>query len=247
MTTSRKTFAFLLSLIGLLPAASALAANLSLVVTPSLPSVADALYPGAGSTVTSATDQQTGLAITMAGRNYGVNQAAGQARWGIRNGPNPGNQGGSAFIVTNGFTPAAAGSKSTSTGAAASYISFTVSNVLPNTLFQNLSIDFSGLNFTRTTNAWAAASVGGYTNWTAATQTSEGAAGRRLSVTIPAFTWTGGEPLEIRLYGVTGTDEGGFASVKIDGTVLLAPQVPEPSSALLGLVAIAWMSRRRRK
>lgn len=247
MMTSRLAFAVLLSLIGLLPVASAQAVGLSLVVTPSHTSAADAFYPGTGSSMTFATDKQTGVSFTVAGRQYGVDAAPGQARWGLRTGQNLTPHPGSTFIVTNGFTPAAAGSKTTSAGTAASYISITVGNAQPNTMFKNLSIDFNGLAFTRTTSAWAASSVGGFNQWVAATQTNEGASGRKLSVTLPDFTWAGGEPLEIRLYGLTGSDEGQFANIKITGE-MLAPQIPEPATPLLSLaLAASWLSRRRRK
>ena len=246
MKTSRKAPALLISLIGLLPVAYARAASLSLVVTPSHSTAADAFYPGAGSTVTSATDVQTGLNFTVSGRNYGVDPNPAQARWGIRNGQSIVNPAASAFIVTNGFTPAAAGSKTTATGANASYVSIKVGNVLPNTLFQNLSIDFSGLNFTRTTNAWAATSAGNFTSWAAASQTNEGANGRRLSVTLPAFTWEGTEPLEIRVYGITGTDEGQFANIRITAGIT-GPTVPEPAAAMSGMLVLAGMLLRRRR
>ena len=246
MKTPRKAPAFLISLIGLLPVAYARAASLSLVVTPSHATAADAFYPGAGSTVTSATDSQSGLSFAVSGRNYGVDPNPAQTRWGIRNGQSLANPANGAFIVTNGFTPAAAGSKTTSTGGTASYVSIKVGNVLPNTLFQNLSIDFNGLSFTRTTNAWAATNAGNFSNWVAATQTNEGANGRRLSMTLPSFTWEGTEPLEIRVYGITGTDEGQFASIRISAGIT-GPTVPEPAAATSALLAAAGLLLRRRR
>jgi hypothetical protein len=237
---------FLLSLIGLLTITPSSAAGLSLIINPAHPAPADPAYPGAGSTVTTAADPKTGLTASIAGRNYGVNPAPGQPRWGLRTDETSWNPSGIDFIVTNGFTPAVPGAKTDRNGNPASYVSITVGNVLPNTLFQNLSIDFNGLNFTRTTNAWAGTSVGQFSNWTAANTPNEVANGGQLSVTLPSFVWSGGDPLEIRVYGLVADDVGGFASVRIQGNVLMTPLVPEPAGLLFGGIAVAWFCRRRR-
>lgn len=244
-STLKKAPAILLSIFGILPLLRTEGAGLSVVVTPAHSSAADTTYPGSQSTVTRAEDRQTGLSFLVAGRDYGVDPAPGRPRWGLRTGEMPGNSAKRGFVITNGFAPAAAGSRVDRSGNNASYISIAVGNVQPGTLFQNVSIDFDGLVFTRATNAWAAASSGGFNNWSVARQTNAGANGRQVSVSLPDFTWTGAEPLEFRVYGITGTDEGAFASLRITAGII-TPGVPEPTTFVLGLVALAWFHRRHR-
>ena len=173
-----------------------------------------------------------------------MDTATGAPRWGLRAGNLNSQPSRAGFIVTNGFTPAAAGSTTDRTGNGASYVSITVANVQPGTVFQNVSIDFDGVVFTRATNAWAAASEGGFANWSVLRQ-SGGPSGRQLSVTLPDFTFAGSQPLEFRVYGITGTDEGAITVLRLSASVSHAA-VPEPASAALGLLALTTFLRRRR-
>ena len=223
------------ALLTLWQAGGAVAASLSITVTRFDAVKPDAAYPGMDSNVTTATDKKTGITASVAGRNYGVVENGPQ--WGIQSGSLPWNDAQSGFIVTNGFGPSAPGSKTTAAGHAASFVTIALGNVQPNTLFQNVSIDFSGLVFTRNTNAWVAASPGGFTSWVQAVQNGNGN-GRRLSANLPDFTWFGDSPLEIRLYGLTGLDEGSFSTVKV--TANLSPGAPVPEPGVLVLLCI-WL------
>lgn len=227
-------------------AAGTEAASLAITVTPAHRSEADNLYPGSGSTVTTAADGASGVTVSVGGRNYGVDPSGSGERWGIQAGALPWAPEQTGFIVTNGFGPAAPGSKTTGPGHAASYLTIAVGNVQPNTLFQNVSIDFEGLVFVRVANAWAATSQGNFTDWNRAQQSS-GPGGRKVSVTLPDFVWTGSDPLEVRLYGLTGMDEGAFSSVKFTATITAASPVPEPGVLLLlGIWLAATYTDRRR-
>jgi len=232
------------SFLTLWQAGGAMAASLSVTVTRFDAVEADAAYPGMDSNVTTATDKKTGITASVAGRNYGVVENGPQ--WGIQSGSLPWNDAQSGFIVTNGFGPSAPGSKTTAAGHAASFVTIALGNVQPNTLFQNVSIDFSGLVFTRNTNAWAAASPNSFGNWAQAVQSGSGT-GRKLQVNIPDFTWTGENPLEFRLYGMTALDEGGFSSVKVSANLLPAAPVPEPGVVIiLGLWLLVTYTGRYR-
>ncbi len=218
-------------------------AQLSVTVVPSDTTVLDPFYPGSGSTVTSTTDSPTGFIVTVAGRDYGANPAPGNPRWGVRAGPRPWRPNQDGFVLTNGFAPSAPGATTTASGTPASYLSITLTNVQPNTLFQNVSIVFSGLDFTSATNAWAASSPGGLSNWSVATLSG---GGNRLSIDLADFTWTGGSPLELRLYGLVGQPEGAIGSVRVSGVTTLALPIPESGSAMLGVAALFSLRRRRR-
>lgn len=223
------------------------AANLLVAITAADSVAADSAYPGSGSTISTRTDNQTGITVAVAGRNYGVDPAANAARWGVRAGALPWRENQRGIVVTNGLTPTAAGSKVTEGGAAASYISIGLSNVPANTLFQNLTVEFDGMAFIGAANAWAASSVGGFNNWSVASLQSNG---RKLVASIPEFTWPGmgADPLELRIYGVTGVDEGALTTVRVSASVTSAPQVPEPAAPLLaGLTLAVWAGRRRRQ
>lgn len=229
---------------GIVFASASSAANLSMNINSTEPSVADGAYPGSGSTMTTLTDNQTRVIITIAGRDYGNNPTAGSPRWGIRAGTLPGNNSQTGFVVSRGFQPSAPGSTQSASGAAASYISIALSNVQPNTLFQNVSVELQGLASALTTNAWGAVSAGGFADWSVA---SYSASGRKLTLDLADFTWSGGDPLEIRLYGVTAPNEGAFTTVKISGKLSTIAAVPEPGALLLLGIGIAVICGRRRR
>ncbi len=230
-------------LFGWLPLPLCSAANLSLSVSAASTISADSAYPGSGSTVSTAVDNPTGIIATVFGRDYGVNPAAGGARWGVRAGALPSRPNQTGIVVSNGFSPAAPGSTVNAAGTGASYISIVLANVQPNTLFQNISIDFQGLTSSRTTNAWGAASVGNFTNWVAATFNGSG---NQLSVNLADFTFTGG-PLEFRIYGVDGQTEGYFSSIQISAKLGAAPAIPEPGCLVLVGMGLAVIFGRRQR
>jgi hypothetical protein len=240
-TLVRTLFAFM----GLSPVFTAHAANLSIVLNPSLPSAVDPEYPGTGSTVTSVNDIQTGYTLSISGRDYGVDPTPGRPRWGLRTGPVPGDASRTGFIVTNGFTPAAVGATADRSGAPASFIRLALTGAEPGTVFQNVTISFDGLVFTRTTNAWAATSADGFAHATAARLTNGNGSGRQLNVSLPDFIWNGGPLLEFRVYGITGTDEGAAANVRLSANVRTIA-VPEPATIWLALLALTLLVQRLR-
>jgi hypothetical protein len=213
------------------------AAILAINIDPNDPSVADAAYPGTGSTITTLTDQQTQVTISVAGRQYGNDAAVGSPRWGLQAGPLPWRNSQDGFVVTGGFAPSAAGSTQNASGTGASYVSITLANVQPNTLFENLSVEFEGIAFASISNAWGATSASGFADWSVANLSNNG---RRLTLDLADFTWTGAGPLEIRLYGVTAPAQGAFTRVGVNGRLTNLPPIPEPHIAFL-LGAAVWV------
>lgn len=245
----------LVFLLGILLSPLCSAANFSISLDAKKdPSVADPAYPGTGSTITSSFDKQSEITVQVAGRNYGNIPLQGSNRWGLKSGPLPLQNNKDAFGVSGGFQPSARGSKVTLLGTDASYISITLNNVHPNTRFQNLSVELSGLSLVSITNAWGAASEPGFANWSPATSgfgnwssPSLSNSGSKLTLTLPGFTWTSSAPIEIRLYGVTAIGDGSFTDVKISSTTSIV--VPEPGTFLLlgaGLALTLTFRRRRR-
>jgi hypothetical protein len=245
----------LVFLLGILLSPLCSAANFSISLDAKKdPSIADPAYPGTGSTITSSFDKQSEITVEVAGRNYGNIPLPGNKRWGLKAGPLPLQNNKDAFVVTGGFQPSARGSRLTLLGADASYISITLNNVQPNTRFQNLSVELSGLSLVNTSNAWGAASEAGFVNWSPAASgfgnwasASLSNNGSKLTLTLPGFTWTSSGPVEIRLYGVTGIGDGSFTDLKISSTTSVV--VPEPGTFLLlgaGLALTLTFRRRRR-
>ena len=243
-TCTHQLISLLATLLGLLPLSWCSAANLAFSIGAGSPASVDAAYPGTGSTVSTEVDTPTSIIATVFGRDYGTIPTSGSARWGVRAGSLPGSPGRRGIVVSNGFSPSAAGSTVNVAGTGASYISITLANVQPNTLFQNISIDFKGLTSTRSTNAWGASSVGGFTNWVAATLNGSGT---KLSVNPPDFTFTGGPALEFRVYGLDGVGEGSFIEVQFNAKLNSVLPVPEPGClVLVGMGLAIILSRRRR-
>jgi hypothetical protein len=213
------------------------AAILAINIDPNDPSVADPAYPGTGSTITTLTDPQTQITISIAGRHYGNDAAVGSPRWGLQAGPLPWRNSQDGFVVTGGFAPSGAGSTQNASGTEASYLSITLANVQPNTFFENVSVEFRGIALADTTNAWGATSASGFADWSVANLSNND---RRLTLDLADFTWTGAGPLEIRLYGVTATDQGAFTRVGVNGQLTSLPVIPEPHIAFL-LGAAVWV------
>jgi len=220
------------------------AANLSVTLDPGDATTPDSTYLGSGSTITTVTHNQTQVTITVAGREYGNSAVAGSSRWGLTVGPVPARPAEDGFVVSGGFSPVTPGSTQNSAGTAASYVSISLGNVQPNTLFQNVSVEFRGLTTTDTTNAWGAASAGGFANWSVATLSNNG---KDLTLDLADFTWTGAGPVEIRLYGLTGLSDGAFDSLRVKASLTNILPVPEPHAAFVFGTFLGVIGARRRR
>ena len=195
--------------------------------------------------ITGATSRQ-GIQVTLQGRNYAFPDEPG-ATFGITTGSYGGQP---VFQLDQGLPPDRVGGIIFHEGkrdeAAASYLSVKFENVAAGTLFQGVTIDFSGLAFVRSSKGWAGTSADEFATSTRLNITGN-TKGRpnELSVTLPDFTEIHGGTTEVRIYGMYGVDTGYFNSVQVMGNIV--SPVPEPGAlSLAGLGVLAMLMRRRR-
>lgn len=209
---------------------------------------ADPAYAGT-SMITGGTSSLPKIVSTLAGRNYGVEQS-GSARWGIQAGGISWLTDTQGWTVRNGFAPDAIGSTvSTSTGleVAASYLSVMLHGLEAGTVLNNVALTFSNVTYLKPDNAWAGTSADSFSQATALTYSKVGRS-RQLSVTLPEVTLLSAEPLEIRLYGIIGGDEGAFNMLTVNGQLTASSPIPEPDARMLvtAVVLGATVAFRRR-
>ncbi len=197
-----------------------------------------------GSVIISGQSTRPVIKVTLQGRGYAFPDDPRQT-FGLGVGTF---QGRPVFELSQGLPPDRAGSTVYHQGrpdqSPASYLAFRFENVAPGTLFQGVKLEFSDLNFVRSSRAWAGTSADGFSLATAFNMNTSGQA-MSLTITLPDFREIDGGTTEVRLYGVYGVDSGNFSNVRLAGNIL-AP-VPEPSALLLtGLAAGASCFRRRR-
>lgn len=235
-------------LASLLLIAPTYSAVLNLQFSPAYGTAPDPIYP-ATSTMSAGTSGVPGLMTTLAGRGYGVDQA-GTARWGIVAGGISWLAEAQGWTVRNGFAPDAIGSTiSTSTGVevAASYLSVMLQGLDAGTVLNDVSLTFSDVTYLKPDQAWAGTSMDSFSHAIALTYSKVGTS-RQLSVTLPELTQAGTDPLEIRLYGIIGGDEGAFRMLTVNGQVSGPSPIPEPDVRMLvtALVLGATVAFRRR-
>jgi hypothetical protein len=238
----------LLFILTVLLAGETTAAILDIRFNPNQGTVADAAYPK-GSTATVGTTSVEGLVPTMTGRGYGV-EVASSERWGIQAGPLSWDAKKAGWTVLNGFAPDKVGSTVSTSGKVevpASFISIMLSGVVPGTVFRDVGLTFSEVTFLRPSQAWAGTSADGFATASRLSFNSRGGE-RTLSVTLPEFTWMGGEPMEIRIYGVVGSDQGAFNVLSVSGNIEQVATVPEPDvRMLITAVALGALTALRRR
>ena len=229
-------------------ASAAGGATLDVRFIPSAGTQGDPSYPGI-STLSVGTVSLPGVVATLAGRGYGAEQT-GQQRWGISAGNLPWDQTKTGWTVRDGFAPDKTGLTVSSTGkveGAASYLSIRLSGVTSGTVFQKVVLTFSDVTGIRPDKAWAGTSADAFAAASSLKLNNKGGTAK-MSVTLSDFTYTGGDPLEIRIYGVIGNPEGGFTGVSLTGDATLLTAVPEPDGRLLlttvGLGAAVAFRRR---
>jgi len=229
-------------------AAVAQGATLQLAFVPDQGAGVDPLYPS-DSTVSTGTANYAGVVPTLTGRGYGVEQTS-NVRSGIVAGPLAWQPAKSGWTIRNGFAPDAIGSTvSNSTGeeVAASYLSLSLSGLPTGTIFQGVTLSFNEVTYLRPTNAWAGTSADGFATATRVTYSNTGGS-RSLGVTLPDFSLQGLGPLEIRIFGVIGSDEGAFNFLNVTAEMVTPMVAPEPDLRyLLTVVAIGGVTAFRRR
>ncbi len=227
---------------------SAPAATLVMQFDPQSGTAPDLEYPGI-STVSTGTTNIPGVVATLAGRGYGVEQVGGD-RWGISAGALAWDASTSGWTIRNGFAPDKVGetiSTDKKVEVPASFLTVKLSGLVSGTLFQNVALTFSGATSLRPSKAWAGTSADAFASATSIRSTVAGGS-QQLSVTLPDFTYFGGDPLEIRLYGIIGNDEGAFTVATVAGDYTTPIAIPEPDvEMLLATILVgAVVSFRRR-
>jgi hypothetical protein len=210
-----------------------LGASLSIGFNPTVGTQSDSVYPGV-STQSTGTSSIAGIVPTLTGRGYGVQQA-GTERWGVAAGPLAWDPGKAGWTVRNGFAPDAVGSTLSTTGGLtvdASYLSITLSGATAGTVFSNVALTFTDVTFLRPSKAWVGTSADEFSTASNLRFNARGGV-RQLSVVLPEFTYNGGDPLEIRIFGVIGSDEGAFNVLTVNGTALVPVAVPETDARML--------------
>lgn len=217
-------------------------AVLNLQFNPSSGTATDPVYPST-STISAGTTSMPGLFATLAGRGYGVEEG-GSARWGVSAGGIGWLTNTQGWTVRNGFAPDAIGSTiSTSTGVevAASYLSVMLQGLDAGTVLRDVALTFTDVTYLKPDQAWAGSSGDAFSSAIPLSYSKVGGS-RRLSVNLPEITQSGTDPLEIRLYGIIGGDEGAFNMLTVNAQVSPRSPIPEPDARMLVTAVILGAS-----
>ena len=189
--------------------------------------VADDGYAYPGSESVKYQTAASGVTAAFFGRNYGLVATASQPtdRWGLMTGTVPVPQSASGWLVSFGFQPDAVGSTTHSSGAGltdASYLAIQLQPE-PGTRVRATSLSLGLPRFLDLTdNAWVGVSADGFAT-AVPVDWSVTAGGTILEATLPDVYGALGQPVEVRLYGLLGADEGTFdfvrASAFTDGRI----------------------------
>lgn len=223
-------------------------AVLNLQFSASAGTFSDPIYPTT-STISAGTTSIPGVFATLAGRGYGVEEG-GSSRWGVVAGDISWLRNTQGWTVRNGFAPDAIGSTlSTSTGVevAASYLSVMLQGLDAGTVLRDVALTFNDVTYLRPEQAWAGSNADDFSTGIAL-RYFRVKGSRQLSVTLPEITQTGTDPLEIRLYGIIGGDEGAFNMLTVNAQVTPPSPIPEPDARMLvtAVVLGASVAFRRR-
>ena len=130
----------------------------------------------------------------------------------------------------------------------ASYLSLVLHGLPAGTVFQGVNLTFYDTTFIQPSKAWAGTSADGF-RAASPLKFSHLAGSGSLQANLGDFTNHAPEPLEIRIYGVIGSDEGAFKAVNLTAEALQLPvPVPEPDvrtiCTAVGLAALTALRRR---
>jgi hypothetical protein len=186
------------------------------------------------------------LVSTIRGWNYG-DDAAGPQRWGLLDNSLPWNQQTPGILVREGFEPSAIGS-TTSTllgiSTPASRIDFALGRTGGGeVLFENITLLLSpNSTLFVDSHAWAATSADGFQQ--AYPLNAAPVLGQNVQFTLAGMRYQGTQPLQIRLYGILGADEGTLPLLRISGDYQAIPEM-EPRWLVLLVAGFLLILRRR--
>jgi hypothetical protein len=209
---------------------SAFAVNIAVNISPS-DAIPDPDYLGSLMAVENV--PPAGFTASLSGENYGIDAEFPDLVWGLGVDQLPGNSR-VYWIVDSGFQPSAAGSLTYDDGAGhvlpASWLSFKIDTGGRDTLFEDLTIELTGLEGVHTVNGWYGTSAD---DFAMAGELNLGTKATSLTLTLADILHTGLDAFEVRIYGLLGADIGGFKSLKVQGKATTVTPVPEPNALIL--------------
>lgn len=210
--------------------------------TTSVPSP-DSSYNDGESAVFAGNGTKSGFSTALSGVNYGDDVTSNQ-RWGLLDNSLPWNHAVPGGLIRHGFEPTSIGSTTAKVGTDTTAASYLLLRITPGEelLFSGLAVELQQTNtLCVDPRAWASTSADNFSSIFPITGGQSGHGGRAVW-SFDGLDYAGSDPLEIRIYGVVGADEGALPLLRVDGNVV---PVPEPAClSLLG--ALALLVRRRR-
>ena len=185
------------------------------------------------------------VVATLAGRDYVQDPLAGEI-WGLLDNSKPWNEGRPGWLVRQGWESNVLGvpvNHQADGDVPAAYLLIKLTRP-EDLMFDSVTVIIDRPINSEFLNNWGSSSADGNASFSVAdvvrTSSSE-----TLTLTLSNLNFTGGDPLEIKVYGVLGEDDGTFGIQALVNAVPLIP-VPEPGSlVLLGVSCCALLRRRR--
>ena len=201
----------------------------------------DPAYHDGESAIFNAVTNDPRVQVTLAGRDYLQDPLDGEI-WGLLDNSKWWNEGTYGWLVRQGWESSVIGvptNHHADGDVAAAYLELIVTKS-EDVVFDSITVSIEHPKDTEFINLWGSTSADGFASYV------EGVVERTLNnehaiVTFSGLQYSGSAPLELRIYGVLGEDDGTF------GVKLALNTVPEPSAALLGLLALTGLSWRRRR
>jgi hypothetical protein len=210
----------------------------------SYPHALDTTYNDGESTIYTATSNDLVLTATLSGRDYMQDPLAGE-EWGLIDNSTPGNDGRPGWIVRQGWESTTLGVPTNNhpddPATKAAYLLITLDHQ-DDVVFDTVDVTIDQPVSTEFIQVWGSTNADGFADYVVGNVVrlpNE----EFMTISFAGLNYDGTDPLQIRIYGVIGEDDGTFG-VRIATGVT---PVPEPSSTVL-LLAMAglWASRRKR-
>ena len=218
---------------------STMAANILVQFDPLQTSVTqDAHYNDGESAVFDAVADDPRVKVKLAGRDYLQDPLDGE-EWGLLDNSLWWNEGKKGWLVRQGWESSVIGetvNHQPDGDVKAAYLQLTMSKP-EEVVFGTITVSFENPVNTEFVNLWGSTSADGFGTFSLGV-VEHLLGNEKATVTFSNLNYIGTDPLEIRIYGVLGEDDGTF------GVRLTV--IPEPTVPLLGISALVLMFPRRR-